>query len=274
MDETVVPRLEGRGIALFYPWKIRALITSTGARGLRQTEAVTLARLEGASQRWERTMDLVRFNARNGMKDLSIIIESIWTPDGNEPAPEAPPSYDAAAPTSVPNSTPTPRNRRSGRSQQQTTSYFDERALFWDAVTEHYIYRRPNHCHVNARRGLACLEHEGQHHEILFSTASKWRDEVREGHCTLEEPSRSVIQFIIRKHQQHEAELSKTLGRGIKTSTQTSPSTPATVNHFCVNSTQQHGPVVPPIVPLETSAPRHVSPIPAELNTGANWEAF
>jgi hypothetical protein len=31
---------------------------------------------------------------------------------------------------------------------------------------------------------------------------------------------------------------------------------------------------VPPIVPLETSAPRHVLPIPAELNTGANWEAF
>jgi hypothetical protein len=74
-------------------------------------------------------MDLIRFNARSGMKDLSIVVKSIWTSDGNEPEPEpeAPPSYDVAA---VPNSTPTPRSRRSKRSQQQTTSYFDERALF------------------------------------------------------------------------------------------------------------------------------------------------
>jgi hypothetical protein len=115
MDETIIPRLEGRGIALFYPWKIRALITLTGARGLRQTEAVTLARTEGASERWERAIDLIRFNARSGMKDLSIIVESIWTNNGNEPELEAPPSYDAAA---VPNSTLTPCSRCSKRSQQ------------------------------------------------------------------------------------------------------------------------------------------------------------
>jgi hypothetical protein len=274
MDETIIPRLEGRGTALFYPWKIRALITSTGARGLRQTGAVTLARTEGAGERWERAMDLIRINARSGMKDLSIVVESIWTSDGNEPEPEAPPSYDAAA---VPNSTPTPRSRRSERSQQQTTSYFDERALFWDAITEHYICQRPNHCHVNARRGLACLEHEGQHYEILFSTARKWRDEVREGLCTLEAPSRSVIQLIVRKHQQHEAELAKTLARGTKTVTQTSPSTPATVNHIYVNPTQQQAPTAAPIAPPEAlivNAPRHVSPIPGELNAAANREAF
>jgi hypothetical protein len=81
-------------------------------------------------------MVLISFNARSGMKDLSIVVEFIWTSNGNEPEPETPPSYDAAT---VPNSTPRPRSRRSERSQQQTTSYFDERALFWDAVTEHYI---------------------------------------------------------------------------------------------------------------------------------------
>jgi hypothetical protein len=50
-------------------------------------------------------MDLIRYDARSGMKDLSIVVESIWTSNGNEPEPEAPPSYDAAV---VPNSTPTP----------------------------------------------------------------------------------------------------------------------------------------------------------------------
>lgn len=85
MDETILPQLEGRGIHLFYPWRIRALITSTGARGLRGTEAVTLTRVEGGGERWDKAMDLVCFNARNGMKDPSMVIESIWTTDGLEP---------------------------------------------------------------------------------------------------------------------------------------------------------------------------------------------
>jgi hypothetical protein len=77
MDETILPQLEGRGIHLFYPWRIRALITLTGARGLRVTKAVTLTRVEGGGERWNKAMDLVHFNARNSMKDPSMVIESI-----------------------------------------------------------------------------------------------------------------------------------------------------------------------------------------------------
>jgi hypothetical protein len=154
----MIPRPEGRGIALFYPWKIRALVPPNGARGLCRTKADTLARTEGAIECRVRAMDLIRFNAHSGMKVLSIVVESIWTGDGNTPDPEALPSYDAAT---TPNPTPisTPRNRRS---QQQTSSYFDERALFWEAFTERHICQRPNHCHDNAWRGLACLEYEGR----------------------------------------------------------------------------------------------------------------
>jgi hypothetical protein len=80
-------------------------------------------------------MDLVRFNGRSGMKELSVTIESIWTIDSREPAPEEPPSYEASTPpTSTPSSI---RARRSERSEQQTNNYMNERALFWDSITQY-----------------------------------------------------------------------------------------------------------------------------------------
>jgi hypothetical protein len=83
-------------------------------------------------------MDLIRFNARNGMKDPCVVIESIWTADGREPPPELPPSYESAA-VPVSSSTPQPRGgrRRSERSEFASNRYQEDRALFWDSVTQY-----------------------------------------------------------------------------------------------------------------------------------------
>jgi hypothetical protein len=45
------------------PYKIRAMVLSTGARGIRQTEPVTLTRVDGANDRWHRVLSLNRHNA-------------------------------------------------------------------------------------------------------------------------------------------------------------------------------------------------------------------
>ncbi|KAH0155238.1 hypothetical protein KCV03_g9461, partial [Aureobasidium melanogenum] len=221
MDETVIPYLEGQGVALFYPWKIKALITSTGARGLRQTEAVILARVEGGGERWKKAMDLVQFNARSGMKDLSLTVESIWTPDGREPEPEAPPAYEA--PATTPQPPQSSRNARSQRSVEQTTNFMAERAVFWDSIVEFWNCPTPLRCHIKLRRGLACFPHKGRHYEIVLAVASRWRDEVRAGRGTLEQPNKAIRDLIKRLHWSKEAELEKQPQRRLNT-VQGSPS--------------------------------------------------
>jgi len=221
MDETVIPYLEGQGVALFYPWKIKALIASTGARGLRQTEAVILARVEGGGERWKKAMDLVQFNARSGMKDLSLTVVSIWTPDGREPEPEAPPAYEA--PATTPQPPQSSRNARSQRSVEQTTNFMAERAVFWDSIVEFWNCPTPLRCHIKLRRGLACFPHKGRHYEIVLAVASRWRDEVRAGRGTLEQPNKAIRDLIKRLHWSKEAELEKQPQRRLNT-VQGSPS--------------------------------------------------
>jgi hypothetical protein len=186
MDETVIPVLEGRNIALFYPWKIRAIITSTGARGLRQNEVATLARLEETFDKWQKVIDLIKHNSTAGMKGLSVTIESIWTADGGEPVLEQPPAYEVTTAIEPPSSSAQTPRRRSERSQQQTTSDFEERALFWDRITQHWACPTPNRCEIAARRGLACFVHKGRHYEILFGDESRVRtkdNHIRLVHC-------------------------------------------------------------------------------------------
>ena len=268
MDGTIIPRLEAEGTYLFYPWRIRAQITSTGARGIRQTETVTLTRVEGGGERWEKAMDLVRFNGRCGMKELSVTIESIWTIDGREPAPEEPPSYEASAPpTSTPSSK---RARRSERSEQQTDNYMNERALFWDSITQYWKCSDPLRCHISARYGLACFVHHGRHYEVIYEVAYQWRLSVRSGESTLERPSRAIRDLIIRRAEQHEQDLLKRAAKAPRPSN-TSPSNPATVNNIYVGQSQpQEASVAAPV----STAERQVSPVPPELNTAANWESF
>lgn len=270
LDATVIPCLEGRGIALFYPWKIRALITSTAARGLRQTEAVTLVRVEANTDRWSRAMDLVRFNAATGMKDMSIIIESIWTPDGNEPAPEQPPAYDAC--TTTPTPTQPARSARSQRSTEQTANYMAERAVFWDAIVDKHQCPTPARCEVKARRGLACFVHRGRHFEVFLSIAARWRDAVRDGHGTLEHPSREIRKLIQRQHWSHEAELEKR--RRPQNQAPNEQASPGTINHIYVNQQPQAQEQTPSTAAPCIPAPRQVSPLPPELNNTASWEAF
>jgi hypothetical protein len=271
MDETIVPWLEDQTIALFYPWKIRAILTSTGARGLRQNEVVTLAHLEEAYDRWQKVIDLIKHNSTAGMKDLSVTIESIWTANGREPLPEPPPTYEHTT-SATTAATTTPR-RRSERSQQHTASYFEERALFWDRVTQYWACPTPNRCEIAARRGLACFIHKGRHYEVLFDIAAAWRNSVRAEHGTLEQPSREIRHLIIRRHQQHVEELQKR-HQTKQSSAQASPSNPATINHFYVNS--QHQATEQVSVPAPTVVPtiRQVSPVPIELNTAVSWDSF
>jgi hypothetical protein len=103
------------------------------------------------------------------MKELSVTIESIWTIDGREPAPEEPPSYEASAsPTSTPSSI---RARRSERSEQQTDNYTNEKALFWDGITQYWKCSGPLRCHILACYGLACIVHHGRHYEVIYEVA-------------------------------------------------------------------------------------------------------
>lgn len=78
------------------PYKIRALIVSIGARNLPKTKIVTLTRVKGASERQQKAIDLIKHNTRASIKDLTIIIESIQTIDGNELELEQLPPYDAS----------------------------------------------------------------------------------------------------------------------------------------------------------------------------------
>ncbi|KAH0031494.1 hypothetical protein KCU78_g2804, partial [Aureobasidium melanogenum] len=267
MDETVIPYLGGQGIALFYPWKIKALITSTGARGLRQTEAVVLARVEGGGERWKKAMDLVQFSARSGMKDLSLTVESIWTPDGKEPEPEAPPAYEA--PTITPQSSQTCRNARSQRSIEQTTNFMSERAVFWHSIVEFWDCPTPLRCHIKLRRGLACFPYQGRHYEIVLAVSSRWRDEVRAGRGTLEQPNKAIRDPIKRFHWAKEAALEKQPQRRPNPA-QGSPSQ-GTINNIYVGHEKT---AQSPATTSTTSTPRQVSPVPPELNTSASWEDY
>jgi hypothetical protein len=268
MDETIIPRLEAEGTYLFYPWRIRAQITSTGARGIRQTKAVTLTRVEDGGERCKKAMDLIRFNGRSGMKELSVTIESIWTTDGREPPLEEPPSYEASAP---PTSTHSARARRSERSELQTDNYMNERALFWDSITQYWKCSDPLRCRISARYGLACFVHHGRHYEVIYEVAYHWRLSVRSGESTLERPSRAIRDLIIRRAEQHEEDPSKRAAKAPRPSN-TLPSTPSTVNNIYVGQSQPQEPSV--AAPVTAAAERQVSPVPPELNTSANWESY
>ncbi|KAG9635608.1 hypothetical protein KCU64_g14955, partial [Aureobasidium melanogenum] len=244
------------------------------SRGVRSTEAVTLYRLEHGDEQWKKAMDLVRFNASTGLRDLSIIIESIWTTDGKEPALEPPPAYEASTTTS---SAQAPRlAARTQRSVEQTASYMGERAVFWDSIVNFHQCPTPARCEIKARRGLACFVYRGRHYEVFLSISARWRDAVRAGQGTLEIPSREIRKLIQRQHWAHEAELEKR--RRPQNQASNGPASPSTVNHIYVNQ----GPQQPQeqTVPTATSflptvpTPRQVSPLPTELNNAASWEAF
>jgi hypothetical protein len=267
LDETVIPYLEGRGIALFYPWKIRAHINSTASRGIRQSESVILARVEGAGERWKKAIDLIQFNARSGMKDLSVVIESIWTPDGREPEPEAPPAYEL--PQVLP---PPPQSARAARAQrtvEHNDNFMTNRAVFWDSIVEFWDCPTPLRCHVKLRRGLACFPYRGRHYEIVLAVSSRWRDEVTAGRGTLEQPNKAIRDLIKRLHWAKEAELQKSPQRRPNT-VQGSPAQ-GTVNNIYVG--QEH--TAPSLATIPTTpTPRQVSPVPPELNTSASWESY
>lgn len=66
------------------PYKIRALVVSISVRNLPKTKVVTLTRVEGAGERQQKAIDLIKYNTRASIKDLTIIIESTQTTNGQE----------------------------------------------------------------------------------------------------------------------------------------------------------------------------------------------
>ena len=66
------------------PYKIRVLVVSISIRNLPKTKVVTLIRVEGAGERQQKVIDLIKHNTRASMKDLTITIESTQTTNGQE----------------------------------------------------------------------------------------------------------------------------------------------------------------------------------------------
>ena len=66
------------------PYKIRVLVVLISVRNLPKTKVVTLTRVEGASERQQKVIDLIKHNTRASMKDLTITIESTQTTNGQE----------------------------------------------------------------------------------------------------------------------------------------------------------------------------------------------
>jgi hypothetical protein len=201
LNNTAIPVLEGRRIALFYTWKVRVTIASTGARGVRQTEVVTLLREQEGAERWKKAMDLVRSNSQSSMKELSVTIESIWTPDGLGPAADLPPAYEASTPQPQPQQSSQNRHRRSERSEAATNRHIDDRALFWSSIQDYWNCKGPLRCPIKARHGLACFISHGCHYEVIFHVAQHWREAFRRGEDTLESPSRRIRELIMRSHE-------------------------------------------------------------------------
>jgi hypothetical protein len=264
LDESLSPFLTRSRITTYFPYKIQAIITSTGARGLRTSEVIPLVRLEG-HQEWQRVLDLIKFNATNNMKDISITIKSIWSSNGLEPAPEAPPAYEIPA-----SSQPTARSRASIRSAEQTESYYLQRALFWTAITQHWQCPDPNHCEIKARRGLSCFVYKGCHYELFFEIVNIWREAVADGEGTLERPSKRIRNLIIGRHFDSVAKRATKAAKA-RPATTVSPATPSTVIN---NYLGQQPPSVLPAASPPIAVTRQVSPIPAALNSSAQWQGF
>jgi hypothetical protein len=65
------------------PYRIKALVTSARPSRLKETNTITLE--HARAEPWSKVIDLVHLTYSNGLKDISIVIDSVWTPAGIEP---------------------------------------------------------------------------------------------------------------------------------------------------------------------------------------------
>jgi hypothetical protein len=76
MDEPVHKYCRSNHIYNQIPYKIKAIITLARASwGLKENSTITFK--HARAELWCQVMDLVRLNYSNGLKDISIVIDSI-----------------------------------------------------------------------------------------------------------------------------------------------------------------------------------------------------
>ncbi|KAI4845952.1 hypothetical protein E4T44_05334 [Aureobasidium sp. EXF-8845] len=200
MDLPIHTFCRANGIYNQMPYKIKALVTSARPSRPKETNTITLehARAEPRSK----VIDLVHLNYSNGLKDISIVINSVWTPAGIEPLQPQP-----AATITEPESAATSRTgKRTERSLLATSEYQEARGLFWNEVISFWTCPSPLTCKVKARLGIACWVRKGRYYEITYSMAPKWREAIDDEGDDIRHPPRSIRRLIKREDEKLEAD--------------------------------------------------------------------
>ncbi|THY15600.1 hypothetical protein D6D01_07865 [Aureobasidium pullulans] len=264
MDLPIHTFCRANGIYNQMPYKIKALISSARPSRPKETNTITLE--HARAEPWSKVIDLVHLNYSNGFKDISIVIDSVWTPAGIEPLQPQP-----AATTDEPDTALTSRTgRRTERSALASSKYQEARGLFWNEVISFWTCPSPLTCKVKARLGIACWVRKGRHYEITYSIAPKWREAILDEGGDVRHPPRSIRRLIKREDEKLEAEhAQKQLDRQKAkvtplTPVQASPSVSQVFNF----GHQQPLPFQAVKVP-QTPRQKSNSPIPQSLDSGA-----
>lgn len=262
MDKPIHDYCRSNGIYNQMPYKIRAIITSSRAnRASKETSIITLE--HASAKPWGRVVDLARLNYSNGIKDISITIDSVWTPAGLEPPePEPVPKLEPSS----------QRGKRTQRSLLQSAEYQETRGLFWNDVKTFWICDQPMHCKVKARNGIACWIHHGRHYEITYSMAAKWREAIDRDGGSIRHPPRTIRKLIKQEDELNEQREARKLADKLKAKAVPSQASPAVSQVFYVGSQAP-----PPSTQEERTQPprqKSKSPIPVELDSAEGWVAF
>jgi hypothetical protein len=268
MDEPIHKYCRSNHIYNQIPYKIKAIITSARAsRGSKENSTITLE--HARAEPWCQVMDLVRLNYSNGLKDISIVIDSIWTPAGLEP-PELPP---ITTPIIEPEAASTSRTgKRTEKSIMSSSKYQEARGVFWNEIIAFWACPSPINCKVKARLGIACWVHKGRHYEITYNMAPKWREAILSEGGNVRHPPRSIRRLIKREDEKLEAEHAQQQAAKQKAKVMPIQASPSVSQVFNFGSQQ---PLQPPAFEVpQTPRQKSHSPIPQELDSGAGWVAF
>jgi hypothetical protein len=135
------------------PYNIRAPISSARANEPKETSTTTLPQEHAESS--SKIMNLVRLSYSNGLKDIAVTIDSVWTYKAIIPPPEPEPIPDQELPSSQ-------KGKSTQKSLQQYTAYQGDQGVFWIELKSYWACDRPLHCKIKARQGIACWVNKGR----------------------------------------------------------------------------------------------------------------
>lgn len=139
----------------FKLYSLRALVILIPLRGLRITKAITLERLNSARQ--HRTIELVRLNTLNRIRDISIVVEAIQLVSSRG----LPPNKLTAAKIAIiaiatTIATATPKGRQN--------KFFDNYSIFQTKAFNYQKCKDKNYYKVITRRGVAYYVYKGTYY--------------------------------------------------------------------------------------------------------------